>query len=303
MVSIFIMFSQDREVQLDYTIRCLEAMRGYEECQKVLVCDGKPRSIPRDFTPIVVPRINGQFSWANMWEAGVATAKHEIVWYLDSDRLLPPEYLSLIKDLISEDVFIFSSRHYFVLKDMSLQVLQDLLPREDFLLDERSLGAFRYESRYVDPPPGPGKNVMSGNTAFTKSTFYRLKGVDPWYCGHGAFADTDFHMTAKVGGCTFVDTKVNEFHYHHEKQEGGKALSDQELIKLSLYNFIYYLLKWKLPLTYAEYYALQSGLNRKFVKDTARELSRKVSACPPASPPKESPPAGLPSVFRASGGK
>jgi hypothetical protein len=238
-----------------------------------------------------------------MWEAGVATAKHDIVWYLDSDRLLPPEYLSLIKKLISDDVFIFSSHHYFVIKDMSLQVLQDLLPRDDFLLDERSLAAFRYEPRFADPPPGPGKNVMSGNTAFTKSTFYRLNGVDSWYCGHGAFADTDFHMTAKVGGCKFVDTKVNEFHYHHNKQHDGKVLSDKELIKLSLYNFIYYLLKWNMPLTYAEYYALQSGLTRKFVKDTAKELSQKVSSCPPVSPLTESRSAGLPNAFRANDDK
>jgi hypothetical protein len=303
MVSIFIMFSPDREVQLDYTIRCLERMNGYQECQKVLVCDGKPRTIPKDFSTIIVPRINGKFSWSNMWEAGVTTAKHEIVWYLDSDRLLPPDYLSLVKDLAADDVFIFSSRHYFVLKNISLQVLQDLLPREDFLLDERSVGLFRYEPRYIDPPPGPGKNVMSGNTAFTKSTFFRLKGVDPWYCGHGAFADTDFHMTAKIGGCTFVDTKVNEFHYHHDKQEKGKALTEQEIHKLSLHNFIYYCLKWNLSMGYAEYYALQSGLTRKFVKDTARELSRTISACRPASPPKGSQPAVPPSVFRASDGK
>lgn len=303
MVSIFIMFSPDREVQLDYTIRCLESMRGYDECQKVLVCDGKPRGIPKDFSTIIVPRINGKFSWANMWDAGVNTAKHEIVWYLDSDRLLPPDYLSVVKDLAADNAFIFSSRHYFVLKDMSLHVLQDLLPRDDFLLDERSVGAFRYEARYAEPPPGPGKNVMSGNTAFTKSTFYALQGVDPWYCGHGAFADTDFHMTAAVAGCRFVDTKLNEFHYHHEKRDGGTALSDKELIKLALYNFIYYCLKWKLSLAYAEYYALQSGLTRKFVKEVARELKQITSAYQPASPPKGSPPVSPLSAFRASGDK
>jgi hypothetical protein len=303
MVSIFIMFSPDREVQLDYTIRCLEAMTGYDECQKVLVCDGKPRTIPRDFSIINVPRINGKFSWSNMWEAGVNTAKHEIIWYLDSDRLLPPEYLSLIKDLISDNVFIFSSRHYFVLKDMPLPILQDLLTRDDFLLDERSVGAFRYEPRFPEPPPGPGKNVMSGNTAFTKSTFYALKGVDPWYCGHGAFADTDFHMTAQVAGCQFVDTKMNEFHYHHDKQESGKSLSDKELIKLALYNFVYYCLKWDLSLNYADFYALKSGLSRKFVKEAARELKQIASACRPTNLLPGSRPAGTLGVSRASGDK
>lgn len=297
------MFSPDREVQLDYTIRCLEAMPGYEDCQKVLVCDGKPRTIPKDFSTIIVPRINGQFSWSNMWEAGVSTAKHEIVWYLDSDRLLPPDYLSLVKDLTTHNVFIFSSRHYFVLKSMPIQVLQDLLPREDFLWDERAEAAFRYEARYLEPPPGPGKNVMSGNTAFTKSTFFALKGVDPWYCGHGAFADTDFHMTAKVAGCTFVDTKANEFHYHHEKIEAGKALSDQELFQLSLRNFTYYCLKWDISLSYAEYYALQSGLSRKHVKEIARELTRTNAVCRPLSPPQESPPVVVPNVIHASDGK
>lgn len=303
MVSIFIMFSPDREVQLDYTVRCLEAMCGYEECQKVLVCDGKPRTIPKDFSTIIVPRINNTFSWANMWEAGVNTAKHEIVWYLDSDRLLPPDYLGLVKDLTTEGVFIFSSRHYFVLKNMQLQVLQDLLVRDDFLIDERAVGAFRFEPRYSEPPPGPGKNVMSGNTAFTKSTFYSLKSVDPWYCGHGAFADSDFHMTAKAAGCQFLDTKLNEFHYHHDKQDNGKTLSDHELHKLSLYNFIYYCLKWNINLNYADYFALQSGFTRKFVKDTARELSRKVSVYQPVNLPSGSPPAVQSSASRASGDK
>ena len=35
---------------------------------------------------------------------------------------------------------------------------------------------------------------MSGSVAFTKKTYIRLGGVDPWYRGHGAFADTDFSL-------------------------------------------------------------------------------------------------------------
>lgn len=249
------MYSKDRRAQLDFTISCLREMNGYNNCQKTLVVDGKTNYVPEDFEVIQVPRINNQFCWGRMWEAGVATARFSNVLYIDSDRLLPKTYLEKIMSVLGDNKFVFTSRHFMVLdQNISKEECTEIL-NSDFSIfgDPRFSGRLRYEPRFQQPFPGPGKNVMSGNTAFTKETFYALNGVDQWYCGHGAYADTDFHMAAGKFGCEFIDLQEPELHCHHYKLDKSEnLLSVDELHKLSLDNFIYYVWKWELPAVLAE---------------------------------------------------
>lgn len=255
MLTIFIMYSTDRRSQLENTISCLKDMKYYDQCQKVLVVDGKPNEVFNDFDMISVPRVGGKFSWSNMWAAGVGVSRHPVVLYLDSDRLLPNNYLELVLDNIKDDVFLFTSLHFMVLRDIPVEDCKLFLnsPLDSVLYDDKFVGKLEFEPRFCNPVNGPGKNVMSGNTAFTKKTFLELGGVDPWYCGHGAYADTDFHRQAAKAGCQFVDLKATELHYHHTKLSEHKTeLDNNTLFRLGLDNFIYYSVKWGVSLTVAE---------------------------------------------------
>lgn len=277
MISIFIMFSNDRVPQLENTLSCLRDMPQYESCQKTLVVDGTPMVLVPGFNTIAVPRINEEFSWSNMWSAGVCCAQHDIVLYLDSDRLLPTNYLELVLSKVKDGVFAFTSTHFMMLQDLDIEECKKLLqnPRPGIFTEPPYLGVFRYEPRFHNPVTGPGKNVMSGNTAFTKKTFLSLGGVDPWYRGHGAFADTDFHMHAAKAGCQFVDLNVPELHCKHPKlDENDLEVEEKRLRLLGLDNFIYYCNKWKLPLSLAESVGFNCGISdvHKYVRNRLKHI-------------------------------
>lgn len=277
MISIFIMYSPDRIKALRIMLSFLDKMPFYKECQKTLVVDGRCNLVLEDFEVIEIPRISYNFNWSRAWNAGVYTAKYPVIWYLDSDRLLPPQYIQMLKNYVKEDVFVFTSNHYLMLSEISPELCRDFVyreQREGILAEESFLGKIKYETRYLTPTHFPGKNVMSGNTAFLKSTFEKLGGVDKWYEGHGAFADNDFHSTASMNGCKFVDLKVPELHYYHEKREDEQALSDKELKKLSLDNYIYYCVKWNIPPNYPTVVAANIEIEdpTKYVRKKMKEF-------------------------------
>ncbi len=264
-ISIFIMYSKDRAQAMEHTLSCLRDMPLYDSCQKMLIVDGKIDKIPQDWEAIQVPRINGKFCWGRMWDAGVGSALNDKIVYLDSDRFLPTNYLTLVNDKLKDDMFLFTSMHFMMVQNIPIEICKEILCNQtlaDVLKDERSIGKLRYEIRHAVPHHGPGKNVMSGSTAFTKATYLRIGGVDHWYCGHGAFADSDFHMQAAVNECYFYDLEIPELHYPHSKEDKGVELKDQELWLLGLDNFIYYCRKWKLSMTLAKSLAVRCGITK-----------------------------------------
>jgi len=115
---------------------------------------------------------------------------------------------------------------------------------------------------------------MSGGTAFTRTTYFKVGPVDPWYRGHGAFADTDFHQKAFIAGCKFVDLKIPELHLHHDRIDGERSLDHMEYMRLGLNNFIYYVRKWGLPKMYAEDMAYKLGVfqAKKYVTERFAQL-------------------------------
>lgn len=282
MLSLFIMYSNDRREALDATISCLKRMNLYADCQKTLVVDGKMESYLPGWGIVQVPRVDDRFCWGRMWDAGVCTAKYDKILYLDSDRLLPSCFLQSVFDCLSDDQFVFTSFHFQMLKSMPLDdcfAFLDAMKETGVFTDERFMGNLKYEARHQEPIHRPGKNVMSGSVAFTKRTYFRLQGVDHWYCGHGAYADTDFHYAAAVGGCSFVDLQLPELHWPHEKKSGDKNLTQEELWVLSLHNFIRYCIKWGLPLALADDLAHRSKIKRpsRYVREYADKLRQSPS--------------------------
>lgn len=277
------MYSNDRKIPLESTISCLEEMPLYDKCQKTLIVDGKIQDSFKDWDVVQIPRIGDKFCWGRMWDAGVCTAKNEKVFYLDSDRLLPKKFLEEAYDLTENDSFVFTSNHFQIIDDISLDDCKYFLENfsSSMMLDERFMGKLAFETRHSDPIHRPGKNVMSGSTTFTKKTYFRLGGVDHWYCGHGAYADTDFHYSAAINNCKFINLDMPELHWQHCKIEQSKSLSQQELWIKSLHNFIRYCVKWNLPLVLADELAFKSGVKtpRQYVRehvDFLRQSPRNV---------------------------
>lgn len=242
------MFSNDRKEALEYTLSCLEDMKPFRDSQKILVVDGKLKHKVKHFEICEVLR-RGRFCWADMWNRGVHKAIHETIVYLDSDRLLPHNFLDLVLENTQENTFVFTSYHFLMLEKWPVQKCKSFLERfpseKSILTSPEFIGQLGFDVRHIHPLIGPGKNVMSGSVAFKKSTYLRLGGVDPWYCGHGAYADTDFHRIAAEAGCKFVDLKIPELHFPHEKL-GPHPLSKTKLHQLAFVNLMHYLKKWNL---------------------------------------------------------
>ncbi len=274
MISIYILYSPDREKAIRIMLSFLKEMSFFDQCQKTLVVDGKSNIILDDFEVIQLPRVTNEFNWSYAWSAGVLTAKYPIVWYLDSDRLLPKNYIQLLKNTVREDKFVFTSNHYLMESELDLETCKDFVyrtSREGMLLEDKFIGKIKFDPRYGEPINFPGKNVMSGNTAFLRSTFEKLGGVDVWYEGHGAFADTDFHIQSAVAGCQFIDLKVPELHYFHEKKNNDQKVDDETLKKMSLDNYLYYCVKWKIPIDYP----LKIASNIQ-IKDPLKYVRRRI---------------------------
>ena len=277
MLSIFVMYSNDREVAFLQMQEFLKQMPLFDKAQKTLVVDGRLHRYYEGWGVVEVPRINGKFCWGRMWDAGVMSSVNEFVVYLDSDRLLPKEYLTKIADNIVDNKFLFTSNHYQMYKPLSVDLCNEFLKKQDCFSDPNFVGVVRYEPRLKDPYHGPSKNVMSGSTAFTKKTYFSIGGVDHWYCGHGAYADTDFHYQASKAGCKFIDLGVPELHWPHTKNDNeGKIIDYDNLKMMSLDNFIYYCIKWRLSLALAENVAVKSKIKdpKRYVADKSKLLRK-----------------------------
>lgn len=275
MLSIFVMYSNDREAAFLQTNEFLKEMPLFKQCQKTLVVDGKLTHYYEGWDAVEVPRINDKFCWGKMWDAGVLSARNESIVYLDSDRILPNDFLRLVDEKIKDDLFLFTSNHYQMYKVLTNELCKKFLVNQDCFSDPDFCGVVRYEPRLIQPFHGPSKNVMSGSTAFTRKTYLRVGGVDHWYCGHGAYADTDFHHQCSLAGCRFIDLELPELHYPHTKNDSkGKVIEYDKLKMMALDNFIYYCVKWRLSLALAENVAVKSKVKdpKKYVAQKAKLL-------------------------------
>lgn len=277
LLSIFVMYSNDREAAFLQMLEFLEAMPLYADAQKTLVVDGCAERVFPGWETIQVPRLSGRFCWGRMWDAGVLSARNETVVYLDSDRLLPSCFLEKVQEHMAENTFVFTSNHYLMHKVLPTSLCKEFLEGSDdsYFTDQRFVGALQYDPRFRDPVHGPGKNVMSGSTAFTRQTYLRMGGVDHWYCGHGAYADTDFHYQVAQSGCRFIDLWLKELHYPHAKNDiTGKALQNDKLKLLALDNLIYYCDKWQLSPAFAANVAMKSKVTspNKYVAERQKLL-------------------------------
>lgn len=275
-LSIFIMYSPDRKEQLEQMIRLNSRLEGWSDCQKIILVDGEPNCFPEGFEVFSVERPNSQFNWSSMWEAGVEKSIHEKLLYLDSDRVFGDGYLVEMENSISENSFTFTESLFsfkapeideFVGSFLGL-TSEEIRTRFDEWKDR-----IFYDPRYALPLHGPGKGVMSGSVGFTKQGYVRSGGVDPWFEGHGAYADTDYQKQVCEAGYRMVSIETPEFHLWHPKlSDGGNELKMKEIELLSLNNFVYHAKKWRLGYEYPKAIAAYLKLPNDFVDQVLRRL-------------------------------
>lgn len=236
MFSIFIIYSPDRKPQLETTISCLQDMELYDECQKILCVDGETNVNPKDFEIVNVKRPRKLFNWAAAWEAGITTSKFENILYLDSDRILPIDYLTKLKPLIKDNRFVYSKQLIRMLKNYNTEEIKQIRDggKAEFAIDHR-----------LPHPPNTkivslGKNPMSGNTAFTKKTYKTTGGIDPFYEGWG-YPDTDYYM--RTLQCEFVTIDCTEIHLLHPY-----AAETKDLKLMNLWNAARFAQKFNMEL-------------------------------------------------------
>ena len=162
MLSIFVMYSNDREAAFKEMLSFLRNMPLYESSQKTLVVDGRLKTYYEDWSFVEVPRVNNRFCWGRMWDAGVLVSKNDKIIYLDSDRLLPANFLEKACSKIVDDVFVFTSQHFMMQKTMTHEMCEDFIKDEDCFSNQKFLGYVHYDPRFKKIVHGPAKNVMSG---------------------------------------------------------------------------------------------------------------------------------------------
>lgn len=239
MLSIFILYSADRLPQLRLTVECLRDMPGFFQCQKIICVDGKTNATIPDFDTVEVPRReHGFYCWADCWAAAITAAKFDIILYIDSDRIIPVEFLMKCREIASENTFVFPKRLYQLKFDVPIALLRSL---RDNPKDSNDVYA---DHRVFNDPIAAirKKNPMSGCVSFTKETFWRSGGLDPSFCGWG-YPDTDYFMTTFKQGCKFIAVDCDELHLHHNYQPGVLQYR-----LMNLYNGVLFCKKWDLEI-------------------------------------------------------
>lgn len=215
MLSIFVIYSCDRIKQFEIFYECLKEMPGYDECQKILVVDGEESNIyPNDFQVILCKRPKKHFNWALAWDLGIKNSIYDKIWYLDSDRILPTNYLKTLYEEIEEDCFVYSSQIVSMKENIALETARKC--RKDPYL---YWDYYKEDWRLPNPPNmeflSMGKNPMSGNTGFTKNTFLKSGGLDYSFEGP-ALADTDYYYKTYLKRFKFKTIPCLELHLKHE---------------------------------------------------------------------------------------
>lgn len=238
MISIFILYHNERIDELISTIFCLQEMDKYKDCQKILCCDGKTNINPYEFETLEIIRKNNFYCWAKCWEESISICKFDNILYMDSDRILPKNYLIEITNNLKNNMFIFPQKLYKLKNKVPISLIRNI--RDNIKNYNHMLEP---DFRIINPYKAiDKKNPMSGCVAFTKKSFIDSGGLDFSFCGYG-YPDTDYFMKTYKMGYEFKSIDCNEIHLKHDY---GK---DNKFVKLSnFWNKVKFFKKWNIPI-------------------------------------------------------
>jgi len=236
MLTIFILYSNDRKKETETTISCLSDSPEFENCQKILCSDGKSNFHPQNFTVLEVERpITGLYCWANMWDTAVEESENENILYIDSDRILPVNGLSTVIKSIKPNVFSFPKNLYsFKNKQETNKVknVRDNFKHNiDLLFPDQRIWSSAWDAVRR-------KNPMSGCVAFSKTTFLKSGGLDKMYQGWG-YPDTDYFEKITRIKMKVEPMNMTELHLHHTY-----SVNKRRLKLMNLWNGCLFCKKW-----------------------------------------------------------
>lgn len=171
---------------------------------------------------------------------GVRLAEAEKVIVLESDRLLPTGYFARVLDELRPGVQITTKKMLKLTQAVSDHELRN---GEYSFVEE-----FRSESNEIGM-----RNIWSGNTAFMKSDYLKVGGMDERYVGYG-WADSDMTLNMQSQGVKSIFRPETELHLWHEPATYGTGDQKQMFVG----NGIYFCTKWNKP--YPEWF--QQELNK-----------------------------------------
>lgn len=252
--SLVVLYSEDRRAQLLNSVECWGDCAGYESAQKILCVDGDSDVSIEGWTILKIQRSGDFFCWAESINNGVGLASEEIVFYVDSDRIVPKDWFSRCHSLLSSDKnrFFYPSRLYSLKNHVGVESLRHI--RDNVGSNESALVP---DHRQDDPTVYGRKNPFSGCVAFGKSAFVDCGGFDRRFVGWG-YPDYDFMMKAKTRGFPAIPIDASELHQKHDYAVDRKAFRMH-----NLYNLRQYVEKWNLPRDHLDRAADSVGVDRR----------------------------------------
>ncbi|MCK9458354.1 MAG: glycosyltransferase family 2 protein [Proteobacteria bacterium] len=235
MLSIVVLYSTDRHRQLINTIDCLNDMDYVATCEKILCVDGQTDIHPEGWRVLEIERRGKFYRLGEALNAAIEASSGNHIWYLDSDRILPTNFLNNAS-LIEDGLFIFPKYLFSFKEDVdisSIRMVRDNPYKHESLLVP--------DHRVENVDIVGHKNPFAGCVLFAKKTYWEYGGFSADFEAWG-YKDYDFWRKAIVCGGRFLPIDCVELHQKHN-------LSDQRLYDLSnVWSYYYYCSKWKLPI-------------------------------------------------------
>lgn len=243
-LSIIILYSPDRRNQLYQTLNCLADLKLFSDCEVIICVDGK-NNIDVPYKVVEVPRNYKFFCWGDAIEIGLNNSKYQQILYIDSDRILPTNFLIFLKENMDNKNFCFPKRLFQFKKNQDISVIKNV--RDNF--DNYKDLVFEDSRVYSHPLHAiRRKNPLSGCVGFTKEGYYSSGGFDKSFIGWG-FPDIDFFMTLHQKKYNFIPIDCNELHLSHPYYNFNYMFkNNRSLVRLmGLFNGLKFCKKWKIP--------------------------------------------------------
>lgn len=267
MISICLIYSNERLPQTEQVIEYLKVLPYYKAFDLIQICDGEPSVVFDRFRPIVVPRRNpGFFCRADLWNGGIGIATKNVVLILDCDRLPHPDFFGKAATL-EEGSVLYCSKLYQLWKHESLSTIVQYFDRPIPLTFARQDFRVVVDNGTIRP----AKNPMSGCVAFWRSDYEKSGGLSTDFIGWG-FNDTDYYLTAYMYGLKFVAAPLTEFHLYHDY-----TISRWRLLSMNAWNAVRFYDKWRMPIHRDVQRLLEYlGTTANFVRSTSLETFLEV---------------------------
>jgi glycosyltransferase involved in cell wall biosynthesis len=192
-----------------------------------------------NFTFIHFPRIHPRVMGDNEFRAGIARnlgaryAKGINISFLDSDILVPPNYISKLQEELQENLMVQTQRFDLTEKfTNTLLPLGNINPHKDLLLMGRKYWNNFYSIKDEwNSLPASWKYVCTYGLSMKRETFNLLNGFRKNFISYG-FEDTDLGYRFKLSGGLFKLSTLKVYHQYHPAVRSEFATNSHDREKL-----------------------------------------------------------------------